>query len=151
VLPSRITILRVAHDDQRYDTIGDWQWEGSHLIVRVSNLLDFRSEVAIAIHEVVEALLCEANGISEQQVDEWDLEHEDADDPGSLPGCPYYNEHALATIVERLVVGRLGSDWLRHDEIVAYPRNDRGAGTMLSLPLTPALALLQKLLKGAPS
>jgi hypothetical protein len=40
-----------------------------------------------------------SRGISEQAVDQWDLAHLDAIEPGALPDAPYHREHQQATRV----------------------------------------------------
>ena len=70
----RIQIETVAHAQQRYETTGDWWWgPDDTLQMRVSALTDWRHSVLIAVHELVEALLCKAHGVSTEAVDAWDM------------------------------------------------------------------------------
>jgi hypothetical protein len=43
--------------------------------MRVSALADWRLSVLIAVHELVEALLRNAHGVSTEAVDEWRRDH----------------------------------------------------------------------------
>ena len=116
----KITVLRVLHADQRYDTCGDWSFDAAGLLVTVSIMYHFESEIAVALHEAVEALLCRARGITGEQVDAFDFAHLDSDDPGDIPEAPYHIEHKLATMVEKFFIERvLGWNWSDHDETVA--------------------------------
>ena len=94
----KILIETIPHKDQRYATAGDWQFkqgaidqntvvvnnaayaaqaDGSQLLhIRVSELGDWRYEALVAVHELVEALLCKYGGITEQEVDKFDMDFE---------------------------------------------------------------------------
>jgi hypothetical protein len=107
-----VTVNVVPHAEQRYDTAGDWRVEaGGGLVVTVSDLGDHRFNLILAGHELVEALLCQRDGISEQQVDEWDRNHVSADEPGEVEGCPYRTQHSVADQVERWLAYLMGVDW----------------------------------------
>src|ERR1700730_8034346 len=48
-------IETVPHQKQRYETVGDWQWDGDTLKISVSDLGNWKYEMAIAYHELREA------------------------------------------------------------------------------------------------
>ena len=107
-----IEVKVVKHSDQRYPTIGDWQFsQQGQLTIKVSDTDDAHMNFLIAIHEIIEAYLCRANGISAEMVDSHDLENSDHPDPGSIPGCIYYREHMIATMIERVIAAELQMDW----------------------------------------
>jgi hypothetical protein len=54
----KIVIETIPHLDQRYKTCGDWFYEGEDLHIKVSDLKDWKKEATIAVHELVEAILC---------------------------------------------------------------------------------------------
>ena len=103
-----IYIEIIDSKDQRYPTDGDWQFvevfedngREEKLNIKVSRQENPDEELAIAIHELIEAYLCKKHGISEESVDKWDFSHPDSDDPGSIEGCPYFWEHMIATAIE---------------------------------------------------
>lgn len=102
----------IPHSHQRYDTVGDWQAAGGDITIRVSKLSDPRYEKLVALHEVVEALLCKWTGISEESVDEWDRTFTpEGGEPGDDRNCPYHAQHTIASVVERLAADLLGVDW----------------------------------------
>jgi hypothetical protein len=74
-------------------------------------------ESLIAVHELIETLLCMSKGITQESVDAFDLAFErdrpkgDVSEPGDDPMAPYYNEHQFASIIERLLARELGMDW----------------------------------------
>ena len=115
-----IIIEVIPHDKQRYPTCGDWQFYDNdcQLVVRVSQLGDWRYETLVGIHEVVEALLCKHHGISESVVDQFDMNFIGDGEPGDDPGCPYRKEHHFATIIEKLFASALGVDWQVYDKKV---------------------------------
>ena len=114
----KIVIETIEHRDQRYPTVGDWFEQDGVLQVKVSSLGDWRYEILVALHEVIEQSLCRQEGVTEAQVDEFDLAHLDADDPGSHPEAPYRTQHEFATAVEMLIAQRLGVDWAAYDTAV---------------------------------
>jgi hypothetical protein len=89
-----------------------------NLTVRVSTMRVWEWEALAAVHELVEALLCHRNRITQQEVDAWDLAHPDSDNPGSLPGCPYGRQHEVATAIERLLAECMGTSWANYEEAV---------------------------------
>ena len=70
-----IHILTIPEDQQRPEVNGaDWFWDtNGDLQVRVSPMSDWRYETLLQVHEVIEALLCKFDGVSQKRVDEFDL------------------------------------------------------------------------------
>ena len=108
----RIAIEYIPQENQRYDTAGDWYYDSrGDLQIRVSDDLKTQDEkFLVAIHELVEAHLCTKHGITQEDVDKWDMELASADtaEPGDLPGCPYGRQHRFAMLIEHLVAHELG-------------------------------------------
>lgn len=116
-----ITIKIIPHKEHRYETVGDWWWtKDGDLEIRVSKMSDWRYEVCVAIHELVEVVLCKQAGVSQESVDEFDIEYEkqrakslslDTSEPGDSRFAPYRFQHCIATGVERVVAAVLGVNW----------------------------------------
>lgn len=123
---TKIEINVIPHVNQRYETCGDWlfQDEGQTLIINVSEMKDNRHEMLIAVHELVEVLLCRENGVTQEMVDEFDQAYEAKRQPGDVlePGddlaAPYKNEHSMATAVERMMCGFLKMPWADYEREV---------------------------------
>src|SRR5215475_13697821 len=104
-----IVIEVIPHSDQRYDTVGDWitdktiTWLGRNdLLIRVSDTGSDNSNFLIALHEFVEAMLCAEYGITQQQVDDFDMgPGKNMVEPGDSVDAPYHEEHKIAEVVER--------------------------------------------------
>lgn len=112
-------IVTIPHTKQRYDTVGDWiTGADEDLHIRVSYLGDWKMELCVAIHEQVEAALCRINGISQQQVDNFDYSSQ-ADEPGASPDAPYHHEHLIAEDIEKKVAAVLGVDWEQYCKKIA--------------------------------
>ena len=111
----------VPHEFQRYATTGDWQINNGHLHVSVSEMGDWRMNVLVGIHEAIEAVLCTANGITQQAVDKFDMAFEarrgplSLDEPGDDDRAPYYRQHQIATGVERTMAAELGVSWNEYE------------------------------------
>ncbi len=117
----KIVIESIPHDQQRYETCGDWQFdEDGTLNVRVSHTTnDF--DFLVGIHEAVEAWLCRKRGVTDADVTAFDKAFEadreagDSREPGDDPDAPYRREHRFASSIERRVALELGIDWLEYD------------------------------------
>ena len=68
----------INHDDQKYETVGNWWWDGPNLNIRVSRLSNARYEWLIGIHELIEVFLCKLAGVNPQEVDEFDERFEES-------------------------------------------------------------------------
>ena len=117
-----VTIKTIPHSEQRYETVGDW-WEekDGSLQIRVSKLGNWKYEMLIAVHELVEVLICKYRGITTAQVDKFDMDYEkkrpfgSLDEPGDDPKAPYRNEHCIATGIERVLAACLGVSWKKYE------------------------------------
>lgn len=121
----QIVIEFIPHDHQRYETVGDWFFDAQgDLHIRVSDLGNFLFNFLVASHELVEVVLCMQHGVTQEEVDKFDMEFELARQPGNVdePGdnmlAPYYSEHQLASGVERLLAAMLGVNWKEYERKV---------------------------------
>jgi hypothetical protein len=105
-----VTIEFIPHKEQRYASLGDWQFQDGHILIKISDTGNRYMNFLLAIHELVEAMLCDHVDITDKQVDEWDFNYK-GDEPGDDPKCPYYEQHAFATIIEKLLCNQFGIDW----------------------------------------
>ena len=114
----------VPHEEQRYETAGDWIFDDDGCIcVTVSDTGHQLDALLIGIHEAVEAVLCRAHGVKEVDVTAFDVEfgkthNLEEEEPGEDPGAPYRREHATADVVERIVALEAGVVWRKYDDRV---------------------------------
>jgi hypothetical protein len=119
-------IETIPHEEQRYPTVGDyWLDENGVEQIRVSTMLDWRYEVLVAVHEIVEMALTRQRGIPEEHITEFDTQFEKQKEHGVLSGeagdnvnAPYRKEHFFATNLERLFAAELDVDWFEYDRYV---------------------------------
>jgi hypothetical protein len=131
-----INVIVIPHEHQRYNTVGDWWFQDyvgangptQSLEIRVSQMSDWRHEMAIALHEQYEALLCYNKNISDKYVTAFDVAFEihkktsgayppkSMAEPGDDPAAPYYAEHAKALVVEYM--------FLADTDVVRYLYNE---------------------------
>lgn len=120
-----VKIEVVEHSEQRYDTAGDWFFSGTDLLITISDTGNWIYNMAIGLHELVEALLCAHAGVSQKRVDAFDTAYEDKrkdgdnSEPGDDPKAPYHLQHGFATSVERLFVAATGQSWKKYDDTIA--------------------------------
>jgi hypothetical protein len=117
----KILITTIPHAAQRYPTVGDWVWsgDGETLTITVSQMGSRRYEALVAVHELVEALLCREHGISTATADAFDRTYSGDGEPGFAPDCPYRREHTEATVVEMHLAVAMGVDWDEYDAAVS--------------------------------
>lgn len=108
----RVYIAVIPHKDQAYPTVGNWWWEGDTLEIRVSDVKNWKMEMCVAIHELTEALLCKARGITQARVDKFDMGPVGSADPepGEHPKAPYRREHRAAHVPEFALMDGLDVD-----------------------------------------
>lgn len=114
-----IRLRTVPHEIQRYNTVGDWIDYGDKIEIRASSLSDEKLEFLILVHELVECGLCRFRGISQNMVDNFDLNHElesKETELGDLFDAPYRREHCFATAVERMLAAELDVCWSAYEE-----------------------------------
>ena len=121
----RIYIEFIPHALQRYDTCGDYRtevcgYEDARYVqtrISVSLMPDKRWMLLVAIHELIEWALCDQAGISNEDIDAFDIcgaGHAIALDnlePGDDIRAPYYRQHQVATGIERILAAELRVDW----------------------------------------
>lgn len=117
-----IHIEVIPHEQQRYETVGDWRWNEGDLTISVSNTSNWKYEALVAVHELCEVLMCKNDGVSQEDVDEFDQAYEahrkpnDDSEPGDDPAAPYRKQHFIATNIERILAVALGVDWKRYED-----------------------------------
>jgi hypothetical protein len=125
----KIIIETIPHATHRYPTVGDWFYDDEGVLhIKVSNLSDWRREMLVAVHELVEVLTCKHDGVTQGEVDKFDLDfenhrHPDNDDePGDDVSAPYKFQHCLATGIERILAQQWGVTWKAYeDELESLP------------------------------
>lgn len=122
-----VKMIVIDHKDQRYPTVGDWVFNrDGDLVITVSTMDDWKKEICVMLHELIEACLCKERGIKEEDVSKFDIQFEearaalgyDAGEPGNQTNAPYHKEHMFATSVEMQFAGQLNLDWNDYEEVV---------------------------------
>jgi hypothetical protein len=119
-----INMQVINHKDQRYDTLGDWQFlqslpDGTCWVnIRVSELGDAKMNFLLQFHELIEAVLCAAHFITSEDVDKFDISHPELSEPGEDLRAPYHKEHMIADAFERMMSIHLGVDWSEYTKRV---------------------------------
>lgn len=119
----------IPESEQRPEVNGcDWYFdENRDIHVRVSPLSEWKREALLMIHELVEAVMCKNNGVSQASVDEFDIEfdktHPNDLGAGDDPNAPYAHEHRIATAIEMILCAELGVEWqtYQNELIESYP------------------------------
>jgi len=129
-----ISVQVIPHLQQRYNTVGDWQVRDGTLYITVSELRypngvpyakKENGQFVLAVHEMIEAFSCLYKGITEKEVDAFDLDlkkieeaQELAIEIGDHPDSPYKQPHMLASGVERILCYVFGITWYEYEELL---------------------------------
>jgi hypothetical protein len=124
---TNIKVYIAAPSEMRYNTAGDWQLMPTPcrplgeqaLLITVAKQEDSRAHMLVAIHELVESLLCIQRGITTEMVDHFDMNVAKTEDPGTEPNCPYQKEHAFASAIERLIAHEMGINFEKYDKTIS--------------------------------
>lgn len=147
-----IKIKTVPEASVRAEQSGDWWYDqkrqGRITVSVVGDTFCTESELAIAIHELVEAFLCRRDGVTEQEVVDFDTlyeserkqgRHHKDEEPGDDPRSPYRLQHAAAIHVERAVCLALDLMWKEHELALSATAGARPKRESLG-PHLPGLA-----------
>lgn len=123
-----VTVRIIPHEEQRYETVGDWVFlSDDHLVVTISNLDNFYYSFLVALHEQIEAVLCKQAGIDEKDVTAFDTifeaeraagKHDAEAEPGDDPQAPYHEQHIIATQIEKEIAAALKIDWRKYEKAI---------------------------------
>lgn len=113
-------------ENQRYPTCGDYVYdaEDDTLTIFVNRMEDWRSELAVAVHEVFESATCLASDVKFKDIDLFDMNYESQRkpdnncEPGDSPDAPYHLQHVGATRIEKEVCSCLDLQWDAHERNV---------------------------------
>ncbi len=111
----RIVIDAIAPSEARLPCyaeagFGDWHAEGDTLHVSVVAPTLDDDTFLTALHELIEAKLCMATGVTQAQVDAFDQIFKGPGEPGDDLASPYRRQHRRALLIEFLVADFLGID-----------------------------------------
>lgn len=135
-----ISIKTIPHNEQRYETAGDWWFresvqDGEILEVRVSDMGNPLYTWLVASHEINEALRCKTDGVDEKDITVFDKAFEALrerfpsligdQEPGDMVSAPYHDQHVGATNIERLSAEFHGVDWDEYDTTVNSLSQDK--------------------------
>lgn len=130
-----VKIEVVNPKEMRYRTVGDWyfvkepnsphietggRWIHNELNgalnIRVADTGNWLYNMLVAVHELIEVLLCQVAGITEKRVDAFDLAHQHDEDPGTHPQSPYHYEHLTAMGMEMILAAKTGVKWRVYEQ-----------------------------------
>lgn len=117
----KIIIKCIDPENQRFGECGDFFYDADadELTIFVNKMEDWKSEVAVACHEFIEACMCLDKGIDQTDIDFFDkkfYKEHDEGQAGDDKDAPYFVQHAAATFVEQEVCSQLGLPWKTHEQ-----------------------------------
>ena len=116
-------IETIPHNEQRYDTAGDYEDIFDHLRFYISDMGNEDYEFILLLHELIEEHLTRRKGIKISDIDKWDMEEvfkkdpKYSGDPGLSKLAPYHKEHMIALRMEKLFCKTVGIDFNKYNKI----------------------------------
>ena len=110
-------------NDMPYLTVGNYWSDAAGLHFRVAEMDRPEYEQLVHIHEFTEKFLCDHDGVSNDEIDAFDIQfekdreaglHGQDDEPGDDPRAPYHRQHCYATAVERMLCAAMNISWDSH-------------------------------------
>ena len=117
----KIIVKTIDASNQRFAEVGDWFFdaEANEVTIFISRMGDWRSELAVAIHEIYESVCCIADGVDQTDVDAFDkkfYQENDEGEAGDQKEAPYFDQHCSATFIEKEVIAQMGLSWTEHEK-----------------------------------
>lgn len=94
---------------------GDWRITPRGFDIFVAKMKDIDMQLLLALHELIEARLCQKHGITDEVVTAFDRDFQGEGEPGEAPGAPYRAQHLAALEIEKHVAIVLGVDWRAYE------------------------------------
>ena len=120
-----LDVRTIPHEHQRYATVGDYVDDSFRRVhITVSCMRNWRYELLVAVHEMVEYYLCKEAKIKMEDIDAFDKTYElqrlpdDDSEPGDSVLAPYHEQHVAATRIEKFIAAELGVNWTTYDKVV---------------------------------
>ena len=116
-----INIKFIPQSEQRFNNVcqvGDYWETDTSIEFRITALENSAYSMAIALHELVEKFRNGQLGIKDTDVDQFDLDHPELDDPGLSPDAPYHKTHMEADCIERAFIIFSGNDWATYEQVL---------------------------------
>lgn len=119
-----IKISTIPHKEQRYPTCGDYFNDGDSVQFKISQMDNQDYEFLVTTHELIEHHLITKKGIKIEDIDAFDKNFEEKrsatneSEPGDDKRAPYYQEHQIATGIERVLAAILDVDWTEYEEAI---------------------------------
>lgn len=111
----RKTVIKtIQNKKQVYPTYGDYRIKNGVLNIYISKFEDQDVEFGIAVHEFIESYLILKKGIKIKDIDKFDKEHLDSEDPGCLKEAPYHKEHMFCMEVEKMLCKFMKKNWNKY-------------------------------------
>ena len=124
----KIVIETVKHEMNRNGQVGDYRYlQDGTLYITVSDLGDDKQNWLVAIHEMIEEMTSKCDGITEQQITDYDEYYEKKrelglvnqfSEDGFASDCIYKKYHTIATGIELILAAQLGVDWTDYEQKV---------------------------------
>lgn len=114
----KINIEIIPHNKQRYNTAGDYFLDNRGIWqFRISEMKNIYYEMFVLIHELWEWLrVVIVKGIPEPIIAQFDKDHIEHPDPGTLKNAPYHKEHMESTSIEKFLIKKVKLNWKTYDK-----------------------------------
>lgn len=119
---------RVVGFPSGFTTVGYWFWDRpgnrGRLTIQVHRMNDWRHELAVWGHEIIEAAYCKLARVTTEECDLFDNMYEQwyrdgtkpkSEEPGCDPKCPYHRGHMWGIVWEEIVIFATMASWEKYE------------------------------------
>ena len=125
----KVKLKRLPGRHPVYTTVGYWSWDKPDnkgtLTIEVSKMKDWRHELAVWGHEIIEVFYCWLFGVTTEEADKFDSFYEaeyaagrisPEDEAGDDRRCPYHWGHMGGVVWEHIVIRVTFASMVRYAE-----------------------------------
>jgi thiol-disulfide isomerase/thioredoxin len=115
----KIVVDFIPQEKQRIEgQVGDYFIDDNVLFFKITEFSNPAYSYAILLHELHEKFRNDQLGIKDMDVDQFDIDHPELDDPGLSLSAPYHKTHMESDAIERLFIILTGNDWINYSHAV---------------------------------
>ena len=112
----KIIVEFIEQKDQRYPTVGDYFDTDDAIHFKITRMSTQMFSVAILLHEIHEYFRLAEDGISVEEIDKFDIDHPELEEPGDDPRAPYHKQHLESSVIERASIAMSGRLWSEYEK-----------------------------------
>jgi len=104
-----------------YDCLDDHRIIGDTLVVKIVDQENDLYNRLLLIHALVEHTVAQMTGVTDSQIDGFDMNYQGDGEPGDDVDAPYRDAHCLGVAVERMICAHLHVPYTQYEKDIMVP------------------------------